>query len=76
MVIATQNPVETDGRPGMVPMFTAADLRTALPYRKEYSAIRYPAELNRRPGWLAGADPVRERGLRPSRSHASFSCSG
>ncbi|MGD0376347.1 MAG: hypothetical protein ABSB01_17410 [Streptosporangiaceae bacterium] len=28
-----------------------------LPYRKEYSAIRYPAELNRRPGWLAGVGP-------------------
>ena len=26
--------------------------RADLPYRKEYSAIRYPAELNRRPGWL------------------------
>ena len=31
--------------------------RTDLPYRKEYSAIRYPAELNRRPGWLAGVGP-------------------
>jgi len=26
--------------------------RADLPYRKEYSAIRYPAELNRRSGWL------------------------
>jgi hypothetical protein len=31
--------------------------RTDLPYRKEHSAIRYPAELNRRPGWLAGVGP-------------------
>jgi hypothetical protein len=31
--------------------------RTDLPYRKQYSAIRYPAELNRRPGWLAAVGP-------------------
>jgi hypothetical protein len=31
--------------------------RADLPYRKEYSAIRYPAELNRRPGWLAAVGP-------------------
>jgi hypothetical protein len=31
--------------------------RTDLPYRKEYSAICYPAELNRRPGWLAAVGP-------------------
>ena len=31
--------------------------RTDLPYRKDYSAIRYPAELNRRPGWLAAVGP-------------------
>ena len=31
--------------------------RTDLPFRKEYSAIRYPAELNRRPGWLAAVGP-------------------
>jgi hypothetical protein len=31
--------------------------RTDLPYRKEYSAIRYPRELNRRPGWLAAIGP-------------------
>jgi hypothetical protein len=31
--------------------------RTDLPYRKEYSAIRYPRELNRRPGWLAAVGP-------------------
>jgi hypothetical protein len=31
--------------------------RSDLPYRKEYSAIRYPAELNRRPGWLAAVGP-------------------
>lgn len=31
--------------------------RTDLPYRREYSAIRYPAELNRRPGWLAAVGP-------------------
>ena len=31
--------------------------RTDLPYRKEYSAIRYPSELNRRPGWLAAVGP-------------------
>jgi hypothetical protein len=31
--------------------------RTDLPYRKEHSAIRYPAELNRRPGWLAAVGP-------------------
>lgn len=31
--------------------------RADLPYRKEYSAIRYPAELNRRPGWLTAVGP-------------------
>jgi hypothetical protein len=31
--------------------------RTDLPYRKEYSAICYPRELNRRPGWLAAVGP-------------------
>ena len=31
--------------------------RTDLPYRKEHSAIRYPGELNRRPGWLAAVGP-------------------
>ena len=31
--------------------------RTNLDYRKEYSVIRYPAELNRRPGWLAAVGP-------------------
>jgi hypothetical protein len=31
--------------------------RTDLPYRKEYSVIRYPGELNRRPGWLAAVGP-------------------
>jgi hypothetical protein len=31
--------------------------RTNLPFRKEYSSIRYPAELNRRPGWLAAVGP-------------------
>jgi hypothetical protein len=31
--------------------------RADLPYRKEYSAISYPAELNRRPGWLAAVGP-------------------
>jgi hypothetical protein len=31
--------------------------RADLPYRKQYSAIRYPAELNRRPGWLAAVGP-------------------
>ena len=31
--------------------------RADLPYRKDYSAIRYPAELNRRPGWLAAVGP-------------------
>jgi hypothetical protein len=31
--------------------------RADLPYRQEYSAIRYPAELNRRPGWLAAVGP-------------------
>ena len=31
--------------------------RANLPYRKEHSAIRYPAELNRRPGWLAAVGP-------------------
>jgi hypothetical protein len=31
--------------------------RADQPYRKEYSAIRYPAELNRRPGWLAAVGP-------------------
>ncbi len=31
--------------------------RTDLPYRKQYSAIGYPGELNRRPGWLAAVGP-------------------
>ncbi|HVB44478.1 MAG TPA: hypothetical protein VNF47_17510 [Streptosporangiaceae bacterium] len=31
--------------------------RANLPYRKDYSAIRYPAELNRRPGRLAAVGP-------------------
>ena len=31
--------------------------RTDLPYRKEHSAIQYPGELNRRPGWLAAVGP-------------------
>jgi hypothetical protein len=31
--------------------------RADLPYRKEHSAIRHPAELNRRPGWLAAVGP-------------------
>jgi hypothetical protein len=31
--------------------------RSNLEYRKEYSVIRYPAELNRRPGWLAAVGP-------------------
>ncbi len=31
--------------------------RADQPYRREYSAIRYPAELNRRPGWLAAVGP-------------------
>jgi hypothetical protein len=31
--------------------------RADLPYRKDYSAIRYPAELNRRPGWLVAVGP-------------------
>ena len=31
--------------------------RIDLPYRQEFSAIRYPAELNRRPGWLTAVGP-------------------
>ena len=31
--------------------------RADLPYRREYSSIRYPPELNRRPGWLAAVGP-------------------
>jgi hypothetical protein len=31
--------------------------RADLPYRKDFSAIRYPAELNRRPGWLVAVGP-------------------
>jgi hypothetical protein len=31
--------------------------RSNLAYRKEYSIIRYPPELNRRPGWLAAVGP-------------------
>lgn len=31
--------------------------RADQPYRREYSAICYPAELNRRPGWLAAVGP-------------------
>ena len=44
--------------------------RTDLPYRKEYSAIRYPAELNRRPGWLAAVGPyVSVRRTAPAAHH-------
>lgn len=31
--------------------------RAKLPYKKQYSIIRYPHELNRRPGWLAAIGP-------------------
>lgn len=31
--------------------------RANLPYKKEYSIIRYPHELNRRPGWMAAVGP-------------------
>lgn len=31
--------------------------RTNLSYRKQFSAIRYPAEMNRRDGWLAAVGP-------------------
>jgi hypothetical protein len=31
--------------------------RADQPYRREHSAICYPAELNRRPGWLAAVGP-------------------
>lgn len=31
--------------------------RANLPYKKEYSVINYPFELNRRPGWLAAVGP-------------------
>jgi hypothetical protein len=31
--------------------------RANLPYNKEYSAICYPHELNRRPGWMAAVGP-------------------
>jgi hypothetical protein len=31
--------------------------RADRPYRKEFSAICYPPELNRRPGWLAAVGP-------------------
>ncbi len=31
--------------------------RSDQDYRKEFSVIRYPAELNRRPGWLAAVGP-------------------
>jgi hypothetical protein len=31
--------------------------RANLPYRKQYSAISYPPELNRRDGWLAAVGP-------------------
>lgn len=31
--------------------------RANLPYKKEYSVIRYPPELNRRPGWMAAVGP-------------------
>lgn len=42
--------------------------RADLPYRKEYSAIRYPAELNRRPGWLAAVGPY----VSVVRGHSGF----
>jgi hypothetical protein len=42
--------------------------RADLPYRKEYSAIRYPAELNRRPGWLAAVGPY----VSVIRGHSGF----
>ena len=49
--------------------------RADQPYRREYSAIRYPAELNRRPGWLAAVGPyVCHRRRRVSSS--SFSVAG
>ena len=31
--------------------------RANLPYKKEYSIIRYPHELNRRPGWMTAVGP-------------------
>jgi hypothetical protein len=31
--------------------------RTNLAYRKQFSAIQYPAEMNRRDGWLAAVGP-------------------
>jgi hypothetical protein len=31
--------------------------RANLPYKKEYSVINYPPELNRRPGWMAAVGP-------------------
>lgn len=31
--------------------------RAKLPYRRQYSVIRYPHELNRRPGWIAAVGP-------------------
>lgn len=31
--------------------------RSDLDYREKYSVIRYPAELNRRPGWLSAVGP-------------------
>ncbi len=60
------------GRPGVGDLLpeayqplSAADLphrgsliyRTDLPYVKDFSEIRYPKELNRRPGWLAAVGP-------------------
>src|ERR1700729_2029990 len=39
------------------PLTGGLTTRPALPYRREYSAICYPAELNRRPGWLAAVGP-------------------
>lgn len=49
-----------DDDPASLP--TADDLqqviyRSALPYRAEYSVIRYPAELNRRPTTVAAVGP-------------------
>jgi hypothetical protein len=52
MVFAATRPAE-DSEDELQRVIYRAD----LPYRKEYSSIRYPAELNRRPSWLAAVGP-------------------
>jgi hypothetical protein len=53
-LVLDESPAPDDGGEDMIQRLV---YRADLPYRKEHSAIRYPAELNRRPGWLAAVGP-------------------